>query len=894
MHVNISNQQQKPQQLNLKFKHPWRAEQQRVLDNISQYLGDKRIHIVAAPGAGKTVIGIEIFNQLQIKTLVVSPTRLIRNQWVERLQDFLPFKQTPNWCGKNLDKCHYFTTTTYQALFSLDQSLTNETDEVFNNINQWFNTNQFKLLILDEAHHLKAAWQKVLMKFIASSKDLIVVSLTATPPYDASAQEWSHYLQLCGPVDEQISIPELVKSNSLCPHQDYIWMVKTDEKNITSLKHHQLRLSQFIDSLAKHAELQYLLELHYWLDENIALKAKDVLYHLDECFALLGFLKFHQRKIPLKLLSLLGISEDSIEPISISGWEVLLQSFIDGQHYPLAKPIDLFKQTFITLLKNKHLLKRNRVNLDNSQKKLQAFNKTQERIKACLDITKLEYANRKNWMRLVILSDFIRDEKYQLALDGLEASTGAYPIFHYFIHHLENSLQGKTILLTGRLTIIPSKIITELSDSLADDHQLKTEIYSEHPDYVVIKNSHDTLIFALTQLHRVGTISIIIGTRSLLGEGWDAPHVNSIIMATQTGAYVTTNQLRGRAIRIDTTNELKTSSIWHIIAIADQYIYNQFIFQDLHKRFKTFAGLHATELKIESGIDRMALSHDNNSHESVIEQSNTTMGKRLKNDIFNLQARWQNALNIAQNHVMRTGLQINFKQLNNNNLSRYVAKVDSKFKRSLKKIRVITFSSTALTFAALAFFNITSLKFIGISVAINIAIYLFFYKRTTAKALISLHPLHYSKIFTKVVMQSLHVTKNLQNVKPYQDNDILITQTSDNYFRFSLLNYTHKDNQIFLTALSQLLEPIQRPRYLIALYKNAKCQEIFPVPNIFGINKKNASLFLQSWKQHLPEFKNSHLIATSSEIGRTVLLKLSAQQYSQTNKNQIRLIDRWE
>jgi len=70
---------------NLEFIYPWRPEQQRVLDRLNTYMDDKRVHIVAAPGAGKTVLGLEIFNRLNLKTLALSPTVLVKNQWIERL-----------------------------------------------------------------------------------------------------------------------------------------------------------------------------------------------------------------------------------------------------------------------------------------------------------------------------------------------------------------------------------------------------------------------------------------------------------------------------------------------------------------------------------------------------------------------------------------------------------------------------------------------------------------------------------------------------------------------------------------------------------------------------------------------------------------------------------------
>ncbi|MBL4660862.1 MAG: DEAD/DEAH box helicase family protein [Alcanivoracaceae bacterium] len=894
MKSNTSNKRSPDEPINLKFKYSWRPEQQRVLSNILQYLDDKRIHLVAAPGAGKTVIGIEVFNQLKLKTLVVSPTKLIRNQWLQRLCDFLIIDEKPEWSGIDLDEISQFTSTTYQGLFSLDKTISEKgnADEQYNCISEWFVEHEIKLLILDEAHHLKDAWQRVLMKFIDTSKDLIVVSLTATPPYDASVLEWSRYQQLCGPVDEQISIPELVRSNSLCPHQDYIWMVKTDEKNITSLKRHQQNLTTFIDSLGSHAELLYLLSLHNWLNDDIELQVKDVLYHLDECFALLGLLKVQARQIPDRILQILDINIDNIQPITVFGWEMLLQSFIDGGHYPQIKPLDIFRQTFVSLLRSKHFLKHKRISLDSSKRKLEAFNKTQERIKACLDIATIEYDNRKDWMRLLILSDFIRDEKLQLSLDGLEAPTGAYPIFHYFIHQLENNVQQKTVLLTGRLVIIPKKLINGLANLLPNNKELIIKKYPEHQDFVLIKNNNDELTAAFTQLHKIGDILIIIGTRSLLGEGWDAPHVNSLIMATQTGAYVTTNQLRGRAIRIDLDDELKTASIWHIIALAENSAYNAYIFNDLHKRFKTFAGIHANELRIESGIERLALEEQIDTQESIINQSNQIMTKRLQDDVFNLQARWQNALEKVENHHLQTGLQIDLQNNSGkNNLTRYVAKIDNKFKKQIKRINL--YSIAILVMAPLMLIQLDLFPTVSIT-AMLVAALLLVRSRLISQANIRLEPKYYSQKFAEIILASLRSLKQLQTKSPGQEDQVTVTKIEDGYYRFSLSGYTHKDNDLFLTALSQLLEPIKRPRYIIALNAKPSSDNIFPVPHMFAVKKSYAEIFLSQWLKYLPEFKHSQLLSTSSDLGRELLLRAKAQLYSQNDTDKIRLIDRWE
>ena len=48
----------------LQFKWKWRTYQARVLANADSYLSDGHIHIVAAPGFGKTTLGIELIRRL--------------------------------------------------------------------------------------------------------------------------------------------------------------------------------------------------------------------------------------------------------------------------------------------------------------------------------------------------------------------------------------------------------------------------------------------------------------------------------------------------------------------------------------------------------------------------------------------------------------------------------------------------------------------------------------------------------------------------------------------------------------------------------------------------------------------------------------------------------------
>ena len=58
------------------FRGKFRSYQQEVLDEAGRYLADKKIHIVAAPGSGKTILGLELVRRLGRPALILGPYHL--------------------------------------------------------------------------------------------------------------------------------------------------------------------------------------------------------------------------------------------------------------------------------------------------------------------------------------------------------------------------------------------------------------------------------------------------------------------------------------------------------------------------------------------------------------------------------------------------------------------------------------------------------------------------------------------------------------------------------------------------------------------------------------------------------------------------------------------------
>jgi len=58
----------------------WRRSQQHLLE-LASHVHDQRWHLAAPPGAGKTLIGLELARQVDAPTIVLAPTTAIRDQW---------------------------------------------------------------------------------------------------------------------------------------------------------------------------------------------------------------------------------------------------------------------------------------------------------------------------------------------------------------------------------------------------------------------------------------------------------------------------------------------------------------------------------------------------------------------------------------------------------------------------------------------------------------------------------------------------------------------------------------------------------------------------------------------------------------------------------------------
>lgn len=66
-------------------------------------------------------------------------------------------------------------------------------------------------------------------------------------------------MNVCGEIDEEIFVPELVGQNTLCPHQDYIYFSYPTEAETASFREYKERAAAAVEELGK---LNYSIIYH--------------------------------------------------------------------------------------------------------------------------------------------------------------------------------------------------------------------------------------------------------------------------------------------------------------------------------------------------------------------------------------------------------------------------------------------------------------------------------------------------------------------------------------------------------------------------------------------------------------------------------------------------------
>ena len=876
----------------LSFKGQWRQYQQRVLDKAESFMDDGKIHLVAAPGSGKTTLGIEFIQRFGNPTLILVPTVTIRQQWIDRIkQAFLSDDNlVEQLISQDLKRPKMITVATYQALHSamnqvVGDSLIEDTDdesqqEHFDfqgfDIRKTFGDQDLKTLCLDECHHLRNEWWKSLEIFRKSFPKIKMISLTATPPYEGEPALWERYISMCGEIDEEITVPELVKEGTLCPHQDYVYFAFPTKEERTQLDQFEKQKLNFLTKLSTDINFSNTIQSSPALSDQIS--DDDLLANPKYLSAILIFLRSKNLPFPQRFQGLLATK--ALPTFTLEWFETLLNGVI----FQVPNWFGFTEEAFNQLksdLKANGLIERNQVKLIRNKKQDVLLNQSLGKLNAVRDIFKAEYQSLGNNLRQLVLTDFIRKD-FQVHLGDKNAQFTQLGVLSYFesirSEMIEQSWTVPIAVLTGSLVIIPTSAKEHL-ERLIPNSRLSYDVIGQlsQEDYlkVSVSGSYHDLVTALTQLFQEGYIKVIIGTKSLLGEGWDAPCVNSLILASFVGSFMLSNQMRGRAIRVWPDNPDKTSNIWHLVSINlsprkwfefqdDEEKYDETLELQLYalspdldlldRRMTQFLGLHYTELTIESGIDRLDLNQITFSQKGLekLNQKAITLSQKRQE----LKDRWQEALPLYEDMEVVNQVEVDKQFLPLVYLNDWMKAllISQAFAATYFIIDLGRYLIVGKPFAQ-------SLPILLLALLI-LAVFWgrYFIYRSPYKRLET-----FGKAIHQVLLDSGQIETEESAPRVVKDSKQAI------YNAIYLKGASMREKEIFAQALTEFFAPIENQRYILKSCHKVKDQtEFFAVPSMFEKRKADAESFLRHIQKSVGKYK---LIYTRSVQGRPILLE---------------------
>ena len=479
------------------------------------------------------------------------------------------------------------------------------------------------MIILDECHHLLHHWGRVLTEVREFFDDPIVLGLTATPPdfQHYEEEDAKRYQDFFGDIDYEVPVPALVRDSNLAPYQDLAFFVRPSQNELNYVAQ--------VDE-----EFQTLLnDLHQISDYPNATLPIDkwVFNALDE------------RKSPG------GKSEEWNQFVkrnagfANAGRAFLLNSIgslPQGVPFPPDHLLNSY-QNKLAILRPvldryvRHGLRRSESELDHEKAhlvtqrlRMLGTQITESGIRPCASPVGriMAYASTKakaistilssemqalgGDIRAVIITDFEKTSATTLVEGVMDDEVGgAVAAFRQAVE-CDNVDLLNPILMTGSTVLVDDDLAEEFlaaANNWIDERDLAITLIDEVRGryHEIIGKGKDWIprhySLMITEFFQLGLTKCLIGTRGLLGEGWDASRINVLIDLTTVTTSMSINQLRGRSIRLDKEWPEKVANNWDIVCLAEEFTNGFSDYERFKKKHKQLYGV-CDDGAIEKGV----------------------------------------------------------------------------------------------------------------------------------------------------------------------------------------------------------------------------------------------------------------------------------------------------
>ncbi|MVA76086.1 DEAD/DEAH box helicase [Auraticoccus sp. F435] len=574
-----------------------RRHQQEALDAVraSWGGGGRRAWVVLPPGAGKTLVGLWLAAERLAdaddpveRVVVLSPNTAIQGQWLAEATRLAGLGVLPARCGADRDLSAELTALTYQSLAVFDPDSEVEEDGGEVSLLGRLHDNGAELvarlrtagpllLVLDECHHLLQVWGRLLQELLTELADVRVLGLTATPPAALTRCEAELVEAVFGEVVYEASIPALVKEGDLAPFAELAWLVTPTPSEQAWLAADGERFAELRSYLTDptHGSISLLS----WLDLRFCEPVRRTTSWAVLAEGAPELCRAALRMHHAGLMPLPGgarpTEADRVQP-TLADWLLLVQDWLDGH---LARSDDEADAAVVERLRRVlpglgHHLTRNGIRRGRSPVD-RVLARTEAKAHAAVQIVGHERDTLGARLRMLVLCDHERaTATLPSALDGvLDAQAGsAWAVLQALLADPGTACLDP-LLVTGRTVAGAPATLRALAAAVSaggDDLDLAV---SEQDGVGVLQGRWDSRrwVREVTDFFEAGRCQVLVGTRGLLGEGWDARGVSGLVDLTAATTITAVVQTRGRALRTDPRWPDKVALTWSVVALAPDH-----------------------------------------------------------------------------------------------------------------------------------------------------------------------------------------------------------------------------------------------------------------------------------------------------------------------------------
>lgn len=204
-----------------------------------------------------------------------------------------------------------------------------------------------------------------------------------------------------------------------------------------------------------------------------------------------------------------------------------------------------------------------------------------EKAKALVPILSAEMEALGDAIRAVVVTDFEKTSATISEVEHLLSSEAGGAIAAFRVLVSDSKLDElDPILVTGSSVLVDDDLSEKFEKAAQEwlanagyDATLKFD--AEVGFHVVSGSGRDwcprVYVEMITDLFQRGLTKCLVGTRGLLGEGWDANKINVLIDLTTVTTSMTVRQLRGRSFRLDPQVPEKLADNWDVVCLAPEF-----------------------------------------------------------------------------------------------------------------------------------------------------------------------------------------------------------------------------------------------------------------------------------------------------------------------------------